>query len=206
MRKLRNHWARPLGTLGYYWFLTFEKSPALHSLAAECQALIDYPYFDPTPPEGLHLTLDRIGAGDEITSDQIGSIETSARKACESFSPFEIGTGRSSGLGSAVAFDVLPAEPIHDLRDTLRSAALAGYPELSLREPKPYPPHITIAYANSDEIPTADSVTAVDEINRTARKAHITIDEVLLVILERRERSYAWQVFSRISLSGDPEP
>ncbi|WP_433727809.1 2'-5' RNA ligase family protein [Nocardia sp. CA-129566] len=207
VRTLRSHWTRPIGPRGYYWFLTFEKSPELRSLAKRCQGSIDFPFYDLTPPGSLHLTLDRISYFGEISPDQLSSIENSAVLACHSVMPFNITIDRLSGVRSAVAFDVSPAQRIDILRDVLRSATLSAYPDARLNSSKPHPPHITIAYANSDGVSAADAMAAVDRMNETIRGVDVKVAEALMVLLERRQRSYSWQVLSKISFAenGNPE-
>jgi 2'-5' RNA ligase len=201
---LRNHWTRPLGPLGYYWFLTFEKSPELRALSMECQSSLDFPYYDLAPSDSLHLTLARVADVKELTPGQIHSIGTSAKYACQSLSPFDIETDRLSGVQSAIAFDVRPTHPVLNLRDTLRSATLAACPEISIGLAKPHPPHITIAYANSDGVSAADSMLAIKNVNEIIRKVNIEVTEAAMVLLERRQCSYSWQVVSRIPLTGPP--
>ncbi|WP_216902704.1 2'-5' RNA ligase family protein [Nocardia alni] len=200
--RIRNHWAPPFGQLGYYWFLTFEKIPELHSHVTECQASIDFPYYDLVPLDRLHLTLDRIAPAQDLARDQIDSIETSIKRACEHLPPFHIEINRLNGVGSAVAFNVQPAQSVHDLRDTLRSATTAACPGISLKPPKTSPPHITIAYANSDDVSAADAMTAIDKVNATVRRVEIKVDEAVMVLLDREQRAYSWQVVSRVPLGG----
>jgi hypothetical protein len=60
---------------------------------------------------------------------------------------------------------------------------------------------VTIAYANSDGVPAAQAVAAVEKLSSVGR-ADVTIKDGVMVLLERRERSYTWQEISRISLAG----
>lgn len=202
VRWLRNHWVRPIGPRGYYWFLTFEKSSKLRSLARECQASIDFPFYDLTPPDSLHLTLDRISYNGEGTPDQLDAIKTCAIHACQGMPPFNITIDHLSGVRSAIAFDVSPAQQVQNLRDRLRSATLSAFPHARVNVSKPHPPHITIAYANSDGASAADAMAAVDRINATIRRVDVKVTEAVLVLLERRQHSYSWKVISRIPLTG----
>ncbi len=200
MNFLENHWTGPFGQLGYYWFLTFDKYAELHDSVTRCQPSIDFPYYDLAPLDKLHLTLDRIVPPRELARHQIDSIEASVKQACQP--PFDIETNRLTGIGSAVAFNVLPAQPVRELRDTLRSATRAACPGIALKQPKTSPPHITIAYANSDYISATEAMTAVDKVNETVRTVNIKVDEAIMVLLEREQRAYSWQVVSRIPSSG----
>ncbi|WP_081769247.1 2'-5' RNA ligase family protein [Nocardia nova] len=201
VRYLRSHWTRPLGPLGYYWFLTFEGNPEIRELAKGCQALIDFSYFDQVPLDSLHLTLGRIANVEKLSPAQLDSITSSARYLCRSTTSFGIEIPSMSSVPSAVALDVRPVDTVHDLRDTLRTAVSTACPHVSLRSPKPHPPHITICYANSDGISAADAMSAVENANHTIQSARVEVTEAKLVLLERRQRSYSWQVISRIPLA-----
>lgn len=200
LRWLRNHWSRPIGPRAYYWYLTFEDSPELRSLARECQEAIAFPYYDLTPPYDLHLSLDRIAFDGDITLDQLGAIEAAAIRACQEIPPFDITIDSLGGTPGAVGFTASPAQPIRDLRDAFRAAVLSVYPDAPVRRSE-FHPHVAIAYANSDGVPAAEVVAAVEKINASAR-VDVTIDKGALVLLERRQRSYTWQMVSRIPLAG----
>jgi 2'-5' RNA ligase len=198
--RLRNHWSRPVGPRSYYWYLTFEDSAALHSLARKCQDAIAFPYYDLTPLRSLHLSLDRIAFEGDISQDQLDAIEGASICACMEVAPFDVSIGSLGGTRGAIGFTVSPVQPIQELRDKFRAATLAAYPDAPISRSE-FRPHVTIAYANSDGVPAAQAVAAVEKV-RSARRADVTIKNVVLVLLERRERSYTWQEISHIPLVG----
>lgn len=200
LRWLRNHWSRPIGRPAYFWYLTFANSPQLHSLVSECQKAISFPYYDLIPAADLHLTVDRIAFYGEITQHQLAGIEAAASRACQEIPPFEVTIGALGGTTGAIGFTVFPAQPLRKLRDTLRAATLSVYPNAPVRY-SDFHPHVAIAYANSGGIPAAEAIAVVEELNPTS-SAHVTINEGSLVLLERHPRSYAWQVISRVPLTG----
>src|SRR5262249_25419538 len=109
-----------------------------------------------------------------------------------------------SSLGSmrdAVGFEVSPAQPVLKLRETLRTATLQAFPEAPVKHAE-FHPHITIAYANSDDVPADDAIAAVEKMNAAITPVKVTVDEAALVLLERREHSYVWRLISRIPLAG----
>jgi hypothetical protein len=59
---------------------------------------------------------------------------------------------------------------------------------------------VAIAYANSDEIPAAEAIAAVEKLNATAC-ADAIVTDAALGLLERRPRSYAWRAVGRIPLA-----
>jgi 2'-5' RNA ligase len=200
IRLLHNHWSRPIGPRAYYWYLTFENNPELRSLAGQCQQVISFPYYDLTPLRDLHMTLDRVAFDGDVTPDLLEAIEAAAILTCKKAKPFAVTIGSLGGTPGAIGFTASPAQPIRELRDTLRAATLSVYPDAPVRRPE-FHPHIAIAYANSDDVPAIGAIEAVEKLNATARIG-ITVTEGTLVLLERHPRSYAWQAVSRIPLAG----
>ncbi len=200
LRSLTNHWSRPIGPPAYYWYLTFEHSAELRSAASRCQQAIAFPYYDLTPVSDLHLTLDRIAFEHEIADSQLAAIETAARQACRNIAPVKITISLLSGVSGAIGFTAFPEPPIRSLKNALGAATLSAYPDAPVRQSR-FHPHVAIAYANSDGIPAADVIAAIDGLNASAPSIDVAVDRVALVLLERRPRSYAWRTASRIPLA-----
>jgi 2'-5' RNA ligase len=200
---LRNHWSGPARPRAYYWYLLFAGATEARALAARCQQAIAFPYYDQVPPPGLHMTLDRIGTEAGVTTAQLSSIEAGARRACQAIPPFRIMLGPVEGSPGAVGFMAAPVGRIDQLRDALRGATLSACPDAPVMREAP-PPHVTIAYANTDDVPAADAIAAVGKLNATAPWAEAAVAEATLVLLERRQRAYAWQPVARIPLAGAP--
>jgi 2'-5' RNA ligase len=200
IRLLHNHWSRPISPRSYYWYLTFEGSAELHYLAARCQEAIAFPYYDLTPVADLHLTLDRIAFEGDITRDQLTAIEIAAIRACRKVEPFDVTIGALGGTAGAIGFTAFPAPALRELRDTFRAATLSAYADAPAGR-SAFHPHVTIAYANSDGVPAADVIAAVEKLN-SVPSINVTIKEGTLALLERRKRAYAWRAVSRIPLAG----
>lgn len=188
-----------VGPLGFYWFLTFETSPELHSLARACQAEMISTSYDLAPVESLHLTLDRIAHSGGGAAGRLDAIEEAARRACRELAPFDIAVGPVIDIRGAVGFAVSPALQVHRLREILRAATLFGNPEAPIKSATS-DPHVTIAYPSGAA--KSDALRGIDSIGPAAQQVNVTITEVLMVFLERNKRSYSWQVVTRIPLSG----
>lgn len=198
---LRNHWSRPGVPRSYYWYVTFPDAADLRLTAARCQQAIAFPYYDPVRPECLHLTLARIGPQSAVTPAQLNAVEAAAGRACREIAPFTVTASSLSGTRSAVGFSVMPAQPLRALSDALRTATRSARPDAPAAFQQAAP-HITIAYANADDIPAAEVIAAVDKLNARITPAEITISTADLVLLERHQHSYNWHVVSRIPLAG----
>ena len=162
---LRNHWSGPARPRACYWYLTFADDAAICDLAARSQRALAFPYYDPVPPHGLHMTIDRIAPEGRITAAQLNSVSAAARLACQAISPFRISLGELSGTRGAIGFAVTPVAPISQLRDTLRAATLSACPDAAATREDMMIPHITIAYGNIDGVPAADVIAAVERLN-----------------------------------------
>ncbi|MCK9895022.1 2'-5' RNA ligase family protein [Frankia sp. AgB32] len=196
--RLHNHWGRPGERRSWQWYLTFEDCPDLHALVARCQAAVAFPFYDLVPVDGLHLTLGRIARSSEISADQVSAVAAAAARACAAQGPFDITVGALGGTGGALGFAVEPTEPLCQLRETLRlatRAALPGLPPMT----RHFEPHLSLAYCNTDDVPTARAHAAVETL-RALAPVTASITGVALVHLERRERAYAWRPVARISL------
>ena len=204
IRWLTNHWARPVGPRAYYWYLTFERFPDLHSLAEQCQRAISFPHYDLTPSSGLHLTLDRIAFEDDVTGNDLSAVEAAAGRVCHAMEPFEVTIGALGGTSGAIGFTAYPERPIRHLRDTLRGATLSAHPSAPIKQ-SAFHPHVAIAYCNSDDVPATETVAAVEGVRVTA-SVRVTIQDVSLVLLTRRPRAYEWSTMLRIPLAGRPHP
>jgi 2'-5' RNA ligase len=188
-----------VGPRAYYWYLTFENASELHSVVLWHQRAIAFPYYDLTPTRDLHLTLNRVAFEGTISPARLAAIEAAAADACGEISPFDISIGWFGGTRSAVGFTAAPYQPLRHLHDALLAATLSVHPQAPVRRSE-FHPHVAIAYANAD-VPAAETVAAVERLHGTAQ-LRLTIGESVLVLLERRQRSYAWSVVSRIPLAG----
>ncbi|MER5647898.1 2'-5' RNA ligase family protein [Streptosporangium sp. NPDC002524] len=200
LRRLTNHWARPATPRAYYWYLEFENSPTLISMVKDCQKAISFPYYDLTPPSGLHLTLDRIAFEDDISPNQLRSIEAAAVRACEETAPFTVTIGHLGGTPGAIGFSASPTDTVRNLRDTLREATLSVYSNAPVKGAE-FHSHVAIAYCNTDGVPANQVVAAVERMNALP-SVDVTVRQTSLVVLERRPGAYVWQTVSRIALSG----
>jgi len=186
------------GPLGYYWFLTFENATELHALTKTCQEAIDPAYFDATPVDGLHLTLDRISYDGASTPEQRASIAAAARRACADQEPFMLTFEQLTNLRGAVAFVASPAESVRALQDTLRTATLSGFADAAVRD-SPSPPHVTIAYPIFEKLSVRAAAIA-QTMNATTERVDIVVSEVVMVTLERHRNLYSWNVVTQIPL------
>jgi hypothetical protein len=200
IRWLTNHWARPIGPRSYYWYLTFENCVRLHSFVSRWQTAIAFPYYDLIPLSDLHLSVDRIALHGDVTLTQLSAIEAAAENYCREIPPLNITFSALSGTSGAIGFTASPVQPIRELRDTLRTVTLSVYPDAPIKHSE-FNPHVAIAYANADNIPAVEVISVAEELNDLGG-VDVSIAEAVIVLLERRQRAYSWEVVSRIQLTG----
>jgi len=201
LTSMTNHWDRSgwsPGRRAYYWYLTFD-SENLRTLAARCQDSLPDTYLDHVPLDGLHLTLPKIGWADELTTEEVERVARTAEQDLLHCPPFELEVGPLSGSSGAVRFSVNPWEPVENLYKILsRTSRYDAAPHSRLN----FRPHIGIAYCNT-AVDSADLIAKVRGL-RDFPRIRVEVDEVQLVLLERRGRSYAWSLRHSLRLAGRP--
>jgi 2'-5' RNA ligase len=201
IRLLRNHWSGPARPRAYYWYLTFADDTTICDLATRAQQALAFPYYDPVPPDGLHMTIGRIAPEGGNTAAQLNSVSAVASLACQAIPPFRIRLGELSGTRGAIGFTVTPVAPISQLRDTLRAATMSVRPDGAATREEMIP-HITIAYGNTDGVPAADAIAAVETLTASKLRAEVTVRQTAVVLLERCQRSYTWELLLQVPLTG----
>ncbi len=159
----------------------------------------------PVPMASLHLTMQDVGFVDEVGADQLSAVADRAGAACAGLEPFDLTFTRAFVLVEAVILLPVPAEPVAQLRDTLRAAigdvlgadAVADTPE----QVYGFHPHVSIAYATAEGSarPYIDAVRAVRPEPATVR-----VRAASLIDLHRDERVYQWRTRATIPLGGRP--
>ncbi|MFF0491979.1 2'-5' RNA ligase family protein [Nocardia sp. NPDC004068] len=188
----------PAEALGYYWFLTFEHALELHAAVKGCQRHIDPDLFDLMPTSGLHLTVDRIARVGEITPEHLDAIAAAAVLTCQAQHPLALRLAHVTSLRGAIGFIVTPADAVRALRDRVRAATLAIFPDAPVKM-SASAPHITIAYPASENASAVAASTAT-EIDAVIAPIEVVVTEAVLVWLKRGRRGYTWEVQARIPL------
>jgi 2'-5' RNA ligase len=196
---MTNHWDRPgwvPGHRAYYWMLTFPGEQELIAEALHCQGHLDSLGLDPVPPDGLHLTMAKIGNVNDFTPGVIDKL--AVRAAAETGAGFSMGVYPLTGSRGAVRFSVAPWAPLVGLYEALtrvnRSAGLSGG-----RATTAFRPHLGIAYNNRDR--SAAPVIEQVSLLRGRPALALRIGTVDLVELRREGTAYRWDVLHRVPLT-----
>ncbi|GAB3831913.1 2'-5' RNA ligase family protein [Dactylosporangium cerinum] len=203
IRQLRDHWTSRHTEPAYYWYLTFEHSTAVHLLAKHCQDNIPLSYYDFTPSEDLHMTLDRVAFVREAIPDRIRAITAAAIANCAGVPPFNIAIGGLGGTPGALGFIAFPPEPLQHLRDALRAATLSVDPGAPVKD-QSFHPHVAIGYCNAT-VPAQPAITAVERLHHLATTS-VLVDHVTLVLLEQQNRGYKWRAVTHLPIGPTSEP
>ncbi|MBT2397211.1 2'-5' RNA ligase family protein [Streptomyces sp. ISL-100] len=196
--EMADHWARPGwadGSRAYYWMLTFPNAPELAALARKCQKTLAPLGLDPVPPDGLHVTLTRVGTPDTVTLAQLEGVTRSVRPLLPA--AFSLRAMPLAGSRGAVRLSLGPWKPLLQLHATLidvsRTAGLAPKKPTSA-----FRPHLSLAYNNRQRV-AAPVIEAVAGL-RILSAVELPVVQVQLVELRREEREYRWDVLKSLSL------
>jgi 2'-5' RNA ligase len=179
------------------WHLTFEASPALHTLVAEYQrVLARVGGFDLIPREWLHLTLHGVGVAAELTPEAVAAVESSVRSRLAGVRPAAVVFHRVLAHPEALGLCPAPAEVVHTLRAAVR-AGVADAWSAELEDVDGYVPHVSIGYVNAPQpaAPVLDALAAVP-----AEPAVVEVREVSLLEMYLDHGVHRWRVLARVPL------
>ncbi|HEY9376215.1 MAG TPA: 2'-5' RNA ligase family protein [Jiangellaceae bacterium] len=188
---LRNHW-RPEAPDYLTWHLLFDDQPALHAMARKYQrAVAGIEGIDVVPIEWLHLTVQGVGAVDEITAPEVHDLVDAAREQLAGTPTFDLTFRPAEVHWEGITLTAAPVEPVSRVRTALQ-AAIA-----TVRGPDRVPgadtdvlwPHISLAYANA-AVPAAALFDAIGDVRRES--VVVKIDQAALIVLRRADRRYVW--------------
>lgn len=204
---LDNHWDRPGWTRGrrwYYWLITFDRDPLVHALALRCQdGLRGLATLDFVPVGSLHVTMQRVRAGEDTTPGQLRDVVAAARSALTGTPPLELTVGPLAGSTGAVRLSVGPHGPVRAVREALRSAVASVYGEASIGGDADFVPHVSVAYNNAP-IPAAPVIDVVARL-RSVGTVDVVVSSLSLVEMWREQRTYVWKTIDAITLTADRE-
>jgi 2'-5' RNA ligase len=199
---MRDHWWwRPgwrIGRKMYTWHITFDGQDRLHELVAVYQAALKpLPGLDLIPSRWLHLTMQGVGFTDEVSERDAYAIAPAARQRCAGLAPFELAFGRPIVDPESIQFALHPAEPARLLRRQIRAAIADVWGDANVSEAEEWSPHVSIAYSNGvgSPEPYAEALAQVE-----APEAKLVAASVELIVLNRDNKMYEWEVFERVPL------
>lgn len=203
-QRMTNHWWwRPgwcVGRQFYTWHLTFADMPDVHRLAHDYGEHLDLSGLDLIPDQWLHLTMQGVGFVDEVDQADVDQLVQVAQAKLAIIEPFTVSLGSAVVDDEVVRLEVVPAEPVQQLRLRLRDAiAEVRSPDGVPEEAEGFVPHVSLAYSNSegDMEPILAAVSAVSPHPATA-----TISHADLILLNRDHQQYQWTTYTQVPLCG----
>ncbi|MEU1151503.1 2'-5' RNA ligase family protein [Streptomyces sp. NPDC005918] len=198
VERMSNHWDRPGWSdqqRNYYWMLTFPDVADLQYRAAYCQGELQHLGMDPVPADGLHVTMLRVGAVDQVSGTQIQQLLDLAQDLPAG--AFHVLAHPLAGSRGAVRFSLTPWKSLVRLH-----ASLSAIGE-QVRVPgggrtSAFRPHLGVAY-NNLERPAAPVVHAVSQL-RSLPPVALKVKSVDLVELRRQNRAYRWETIRSVPL------
>ncbi|MEV4505428.1 2'-5' RNA ligase family protein [Streptomyces klenkii] len=199
LERVVSHWDRPgweNGRRAYYWLLTFPQATPLLSRVWHCQSALHHLCMDAVPDDGLHVTMTRIGAVDDVTPHDLDRLVQAVHD--RALTAFHLDAHPLAGSPGAVRFSLSPWTPLVRLHAALgASARQAGLPDG--RPTSGFRPHLGILYGNAerDARPVIDAVSAL----RALPPVPLSVDAVDLVELRREGAAYRWKTLHRVPLA-----
>ncbi|MFD9062313.1 2'-5' RNA ligase family protein [Kitasatospora purpeofusca] len=199
LEHLVNHWDRPgwdTRTRRLYWMLTFNGHHQLAERAAQCQRALQHLGLDLTPPEGLHVTVLRIGDATDVPARTVDALADRVRGL--GLPRLVLVAHPLAGSRGAVRFSVTPWTGLVHLHQQLTAVGRAlGVPGGT--GTGRWRPHLGIGYSPSDR-PAPPFIKAVEPL-RLLAPVSLVVESLDLVELRRGTRQYRWRTLQRVALS-----
>jgi hypothetical protein len=201
--QVRDHWWwrpgwRP-GRHFYAYNLTLSDQPALHRLAGRYRsALKELPDLTLIPDQWLHLTMQGLGFVDDISPTTLDQVTASVEQALATMPTFDV-TFRDAVVGDeAIALPAEPAEPIQELRTSVRRAIGGVLGPDQVEGASRYRPHVSVAYlgAPGSAQPYVTAVRSVAPEQVQARLSHVD-----LIRMNRDQHMYEWDTLAQLPLA-----
>lgn len=196
--RMGNHWARPGwsdSTRRLYWMITFVNEQTLIARAEQCQKALAPLGLDPIPPDGLHVTVLKIGEAAAVAPRNVDALAD--RVQLLGLPQLSLVAHPLAGSRGTVRFSVTPWAGLVILHAALTAAGRElGVPGGS--STARFRPHLGIAYNPTprDARPVIETVAGLRQLAPVA----VTVDAVDLVELRRDRSVYRWRVLHRVPL------
>lgn len=196
--RMDDHWDRPGWSDSHralYWMITVPQSEALVEEAQWCQQQLAQLRMDPVPADGLHITMNKVGSRQQVSSRQAAALAESVRGKLGT--ALRLVAHPMAGSRGAVRFTVTPWTELVTLHAALaRAGADLGVP--GGRPTELFRPHLGILYNNRVR-PAAEPINGVAAL-RGRPPIEFMVGAVHLVELRREARAYRWDVLHEVAL------
>ncbi|MGH3773982.1 MAG: 2'-5' RNA ligase family protein [Pseudonocardiaceae bacterium] len=154
---------------------------------------------DLVPPDGLHLTLQKVGFTDEIDSSQLQAAANTTAQRCTGLASFVLHIGWLAGSQGAIRFTALPVKTVVRVRHVvLEALGDCGPTTNQPAESTAFWPHVSIAYCNK-ATPATPAIERVAPL-RSLAPAKVHVHTLDLVELQRDGKKYRWNKIAQVEL------
>jgi 2'-5' RNA ligase len=184
------------------WHLLLGRDPAAQAAAAVArQRLAGIAGLHMTPPQWLHVTVQRVGTKDLITHDDRNRMLARAQDCLTRTAPVTVTLQRVLYHPEAITLSVSPRSALSPVLAAARTATreVLGTDDRD-GEGDEWAPHLTLCYSTTEQ-PAAPVITA---LGKTLPAYEVTITEMSLVVQDGPEDLWNWQVAGSARLLGGP--
>jgi 2'-5' RNA ligase len=180
------------------WHLLLGGDPGAQAAAATArQRLTGFTGLHMTPPQWLHVTVQRVAGAGQVTQDDMGRMLARAQASLAQAAPVTVTLQRVFYHPEAIALAVSPRSALSPVLTAARTATrevLGMDPD----DGDEWLPHLTLCY-NTTEQPAAPVIAA---LGTTLPPHEVTITEMSLVVQDGPEDRWNWQVAGSARLLG----
>lgn len=190
----------PQGREDYHWHVLPGTELARERLARPYAGLIDQPGLARVRPEYMHITVQHIGAVEDVAADELAEIVERVRAGCSGVASFAVTAGRAEVWETSVVCPLRPGYLLGNLWHLVTSASRAATRARLDIQPAVYHPHLALAYATAhlDQAPMRAWLADCD-----AAEVALPVNRLVLVAQQHDGREITFRVVEEIPLTGE---
>jgi 2'-5' RNA ligase len=174
------------------WHLLLGGDAGVQAAAATArQRLAGFTGLHMTPPEWLHVTVQRVAAAGQVTHDDMGRMLARAQASLAQAAPVTVTLQRVFYHPEAITLLASPRSALSPVLTAARTATreVLGT-DIGTGDGDEWLPHLTLCYSATEQ-PAAPVISA---LGTTLPACEVTITEMSLVVQDGPEDRWNWQV------------
>lgn len=181
------------------WHLLLGGDAGVRAAAAGVeQRLARFPALHMTPPQWLHVTVQRIGPVALVTQDHMSQLLSTAQATLTGTAPVTVTLQRVLYHPEAIMLSVSPRSALAPVFTAARTATREVLGQGDDKSDDDWVPHMTLCYSAAEQ----PAAPVIAELGKTLPKLDVTIRELSLVVQDGPEDLWNWRVAGTVYLPG----
>lgn len=180
------------------WHLLLGNDTGVRAAAADAEhRLARFPGLHMTPPQWLHVTVQRIGPAALVTQDDMNRLLATAQAALAQTPPVTVTLQRIFYHPEAIMLGVSPRAALTPMLTAARNATRTVLGASDNADDDAWAPHMTLCYSTAEQ----PAAPVIAELGKALPALDVTIRELSLVVQDGPEDQWNWRIAGSVELS-----